>query len=134
MKSIKLVYGKSDIISTIQNVSIAIDNKIQNVYLKSPLYNKCGVQVGNFCSNALIQQISSNNFMVRINSTYSLNGLGTINWQYNYIRADILTSFPVGMLIEGTIVSGTGKFLGARGKVKINPTADGTRYVVIKFD
>ncbi len=134
MKSIKLIFKQSDIVPTIQNISVEPNKQIQNVYLKSPLFNKCGVQVGYNVSNSLIQQVSTDNFVVRSNITYTLDGLGTINWQYNFTRPVRTTVFPDGILVEGKIISGTGKFLGATGKVKINPKADGTRYVVVKFD
>ncbi len=54
--------------------------------------------------------------------------------EYSFINSKPNVFYPEGTIVESNIVSGTGEFLGATGKVKLNPTADGKRYVVIKFN
>ncbi len=137
MKSIKFYFDINDkeFISTSQTVpTVKSNNLINNVYIKTPIYNPYGKKIGYKTSNDILQQVSSTEYSVRIFNTYHFDNLGTINWEYSFINSKPNVFYPVGTIAESNIVSGTGDFLGATGKVKLNPTADGKRYVVIKFD
>ena len=137
MKSIKFYFDINDkeFISTSQTVpTVKSTNLINNVYIRCPIYNPDGVKIGYKTSNDILQQLSPTKYSVRIFNTYHLDGFGTINWEYAFVNDKPNVYYPVGVVAESTIVSGTGVFNGVSGKVKLNPTADGKRYVVIKFN
>ncbi len=133
MKSVKLTYNQSTITQTSQIVNVATNNLIKTIFVKSPLFSKYGLEVGNFVSNVNVQQLAVNKFSFTVQSTYYLNGYGSFNWQYSFIRADQNYVYTPNVVIEAPIVSGTGKFLNSTGKIKINPTSDGNYYVVAKL-
>jgi hypothetical protein len=137
MKSIKFYFDINDkeFISTSQTVpATKPDNLISNVYIRCPIYNKCGKKIGWKTSSDILQQLSSNQYSVRIFNTYHFEGLGTINWEYAFINSQPNVYYVPGVIAESNIISGTGKFIGTTGTVKLNPTDDGKRYVIINFN
>jgi hypothetical protein len=136
MKSIKFYFDITDneFISTSQTVpTTKSNNLINNVYIRSPIYSKCGQKIGYKTSNDILQQLAPNKYSVRISNTYYIEGKGTINWDYSFINDKPNVFYPAGIVAESTIISGTGDFIGASGKVKLTPTPDGKRYVEINF-
>lgn len=136
MKSIKFYWDSNDseFVLTSDNVSnIKPNNLISNVYIRSPIYNKCNQKVGYIVSNSVIQQLSVNQFSVRINQTFYLEGEGTITWDYSFINSKFNVLYLLDDIPESTIVSGTGKFVGAKGLIKIIPKPDGKRLVTVNI-
>jgi len=91
MKSIKFYFDINDkeFISTNQTVPTSKpNNSISNVYIRCPIYSKCGKKIGWKTSNDILQQLSSNQYSVRIFNTYHFEGLGTINWEYSFINSE----------------------------------------------
>jgi hypothetical protein len=85
MKSIKFYFDINDkeFISTSQTVpTVKSNNLINNVYIRTPIYDPNGVKIGYKTSNDILQQVSSTEYSVRIYNTYHLENLGTINWEY----------------------------------------------------
>lgn len=116
-----------------QNISTKPNNLIQQVFIRTPIYNKCGKKIGYKTSNDLLQQVSSTEYAVRIYNTYFIEGEGTINWEYSFINDKPSVLYPVGIMAESNIVSGTGDFLNLKGNVTLYPTPDGLRQVKIFF-
>ena len=55
------------------------NNLIKNVYIRCPIYSKCGQKIGYKTSNDILQQLAPNKYSVRIFNTYHIEGRGTIN-------------------------------------------------------
>ncbi len=118
---------------TTQNISNKPGNLVQQVFIKCPIYNKHNKQIGYKTSTDVLQQLNSNLYSVRISNTYYIEGEGTINWDYSFLNNVPSVLYPIGVLAESNIISGTGKFLGLNGNVTLLPTSDGLRHVKIFF-
>ena len=116
-----------------QTISSKPGNLVQYVFIRCPIYNKCNEQIGYKTSTYTLQQLGPNLYSVRISNTYYINGEGTINWEYSFLNSTPSVLYPINVLAESTIVSGTGEFLGAKGNVTLLPTPDGVRQVKIYF-
>jgi len=114
-------------------VNQSATNLIQHVFITTPIYNKCGVQIGYKSSDDILQQIGPNKYIVKINNTYFIDGKGTINWQYSFISDKPNVYYPIGIEAKSTIVSGTGCYIGEEGTVSLMPLVTGRRNVTIKF-
>jgi CTP-dependent riboflavin kinase len=91
------------------------------------------VKIGHKVSDDYVQQVSNNEYVVRIYNTYTFNNKGSISWEYVFKNNKPTIYYPVGVVAIGRIVSGTGEFVNIKGYVKLLPTANGLRYVKIKY-
>jgi hypothetical protein len=114
-------------------VNPSATNLIEHVFINTPIYNNCGVQIGYKSSDDVLQQIGVNKYIVKINNTYFIEGKGTINWQYSFITDKPSVYYPIGIEAKSTIVSGTGCYIGSQGTVSLMPLVTGRRNVTIKF-
>ena len=107
---------------------------IAHVFLRCPIYDNCGFQIGYKIADDYIQQVDINQYIVRINSSYYIYNQGTISWQYTFMNTIPSQFYPIGILAESNIIATTGKYLGKNGNVSLMPNADGSRNVTIQFD
>jgi hypothetical protein len=114
-------------------VNASPTNLVQHVFINTPIYNNCGVQIGYKSSDDVLQQIGVNKYLVKINNTYFIDGKGTINWQYAFITDKPSVYYPIGIEAKSTIISGTGCYIGSEGTVSLMPLVTGRRNVTIKF-
>ncbi len=137
MKSVKFYFDVNDSEHSLTTQTVPSskpNNLTQNVYIKTPIYDKNSVKIGYKLSNDIIQQLSHNEYAIRIQNTYFIEGLGSINSEYAFINSKPQVTYTPNIVIESTISSGTGNFMGAKGRVAINPTPDGRRYVIVNFE
>ena len=110
------------------------NNYISHGFVSTPIYDSFNVQIGYKCSDDYVQQVSENEYMVRINNTYYINNKGTISWQYAFINHVPSYFYPVGINASGNITSATGEYFGKTGAVSLIPNSDGTRDVTVVFN
>ncbi len=137
MKSVKFYFDINDPEHTLTSQTVASskpNNLIQNIYIKTPIYDKNSVKIGYKLSNDIIQQLSQNEYAIRVQNTFFIEGSGSINSEYSFINNKSAVTYTPNVVIESTISSGTGNFMGAKGRLGINPTQDGRRYVVVNFE
>ena len=102
-------------------------------FITAPLYNSSGVKIGYKASDDYIQQISDNQYLIRLNNIYYIDGQGTITWNYAFINNNPNPYYPDGTVAKSNIVSTTGNYLGTSGIVSLTPQKDGRRDVTINF-
>jgi hypothetical protein len=107
---------------------------IAHAFINAPIYDQFGIQIGTKVSDDYIQQVDVAKYVVRISSTYVINGKGTITWQYSFEHSTPDFYYPIGVLANSNIVSTTGDYYGKTGVVSLNPTPDGKRTVTIGFN
>jgi len=108
---------------------------VSHVFIKCPIYTKDSngnkSQIGYKVSDDYVQQVDADKYSVRIHNTYYLNNYGTINWEYSFLNRKPEVFYPVNKIAASNITSTTGSYLGAKGYVRLLPTADGLRKVKI---
>ncbi len=109
-------------------------NYIAHVFIKAPIYDIFGVQIGYKVSDDYIQQVAENEYVIRISSTYTIGRRGTISWQYTFINDKPSEFYPIGVLASSNIVSTTGSYFGKTGAVSLMPEAGGKRNVTVGFN
>jgi hypothetical protein len=112
-------------------VSSEPGNLIEHAFIRTPIYDDFGIQIGYKTSDDYIQQLSDNEYGVRISNTYFIQGKGTINWSYNFVNNLPSYYYPVDKIASSNITSTTGDYIGKTGFVYLNPVSNGTRYVKI---
>ena len=123
-----------------KSFAIEVPNNIPNNYtahafVSTPIYDsEFNQKIGYKVSDDYIQQVSENEYMVRINNTYYINGQGTISWQYAFLNNKPSYYYPIGILAVSNITSTTGSYYGKTGVVSLMPNKDGSRNVTIGFN
>jgi len=110
------------------------DNYVAHSFLQIPIYDNNNNQIGYKVADDYVQLLATNEYLVRINSTYVIEGQGTISWQYSFVNSTPSFLYPVGVLASSNITSTTGNYLGKTGAVSLYPNADGSRNVLIGFN
>lgn len=112
-------------------------NYISHVFVKCPIYKEynCGnvKQIGYKIADDYVQQVDTNKYLVRINSTYFIDNYGTISWQYSFMNSVPEVYYPLNIVAASNIICTTGKYLGKRGYVNLTATDDGIRRVKVIF-
>jgi len=119
--------------SKVAVINPSTTNLVEHVFINTPIYNNCGVQIGYKSSDDVLQQVGVNKYLVKILNTYFIEGKGTINWQYSFITDKPSVYYPIGIEAKSTILSGTGCYIGSEGTVSLMPLVTGRRNVTIKF-
>ena len=110
-------------------------NYLAQAFISVPIYDACNIMIGYKVSDDIIQQIDTNKYSVRINSTYYIEGKGTINWSYEFINDEPNYYYPSETLLSSTITSGTGIYECSTGVVYLwADKGPGYRYVTINFN
>jgi phage regulator Rha-like protein len=95
-------------------------------------------QIGYKVSNTYVQQVDVNKFIIRVNGTYTFmsKGLevGSLSWTDVYTSTINSNLYPVNIPVKSKIISGTGVFLNATGKVTTLAKSNGDRLFDVKFD
>jgi hypothetical protein len=114
------------------------NNIIDQTFVRTPIYSLKNKQIGYKVSNAYVQQIESNKFVVRGNSTYTFMSkgveVGSLSWIDVYTNTINSNLYPVNIPIKSKIISGSGVFLNATGKVTTLAKTNGDRLFDVKFD
>ena len=112
-------------------------NYISHVFVKCPIYKEyqCGniKKIGYKVADDYVQQLDTDKYSVRINSTYYIEGSGTISWQYSFINNVPEVYYPLNTNASSNIICTTGNYVGKRGYVNLLATSDGKRNVKIIF-
>ncbi len=104
-------------------------------FISVPIYDACNIMIGYKVSDDYIQQIAESKYAVRINSTYFIEGKGTINWSYEFINDAPNYYYPSEKLLSSTITSATGIYECLTGNVYLwADQGAGYRYVTIMFN
>jgi len=137
---VKFFFDKNDP-EFISNTVVLDDtpgNYISHVFIKCPIYKKysCGdsKQIGYKVSDNYVQQVDTDKYLIRINSTYYFNNGGTVSWQYSFLNDVPEVYYPLNEMVTSNIISTTGCYLGKKGYVNLIPTEDGLRKVKIVFN
>jgi hypothetical protein len=134
---INFFFDKND--PQFKSKTIVVDNTpgnyISHVFIKCPIYKKydCGniKQIGYKVADDYVQQVDTDKYLVRINSTYYIEDKGTITWQYSFINNVPEVYYPLDIVASSNIICATGHYLGKKGVVNLLPTADGKRDIKI---
>jgi len=132
-------FSKNDpnFISTDITVNQSTTNDIEHVFVRSPIYTLENKQIGYKVSDDYVQQVDTGKYVVRLNNTYVFYSkgvkVGSISWQYVFVNTTNSVYYPVNVANKSTIISGTGKFVNAKGTVTLIAKPDGDRFVYIKF-
>jgi len=111
------------------------NNYISRIFISTPIYDSEFKQkIGYKVSNDYIQQVSENEYIVTIYSTYYIYGQGTISWQYSFLNDKPSYYYPVGILAVSNITSTTGTYYGKTGVVSLTAYEDGKRDVTVGFN
>jgi len=110
------------------------DNYVSHSFLQIPIYDNNNNEIGYKVTDDYVQLLDANEYLVRINSTYVIDGQGTISWQYSFVNNTPSFLYPVGILASSNITATTGNYLGKTGAVSLYPNADGSRDVLIGFN
>jgi len=123
-----------DFTSRITVVS-ALDPYIAHAFVQTPIYDEAtGNKIGYKVSDDYVQQVGPEVYIIRLSNTYSLDGRGSISWNYTFENDTTSFYYPTNVQAVSTIVSGTGEFYGATGTVRLFPQSDGSRHVQIIFN
>jgi hypothetical protein len=110
---------------------------ISHVFVKCPIYKKYKdgkiKKIGYKVADDYVQQVGTNKYIVRINSTYYFDNAGTISWQYSFLNDVPEVYYPLNKNAISNIICTTGCYLGKKGYVSLLPTEDGLRKVKIVF-
>ncbi len=109
------------------------NNFIEHAFISTPIYDDFGVKIGYKVSDDYVQQVSENEYMVRISNTYYIQNKGTISWNYAFLNDKPSYFYPIGVA-KSNITSTTGEYLGRTGAVILEPFADGLRKVQVVFN
>lgn len=109
------------------------DPYIGHWFITTPIYDINNKQIGYKATDDYIQQVGENQYLVRYNNTYFIDGKGTISWQYAITNPLPNPYYPLGSVAKGRITSATGSFVNINGCVSLTPQADGRRDVVICY-
>lgn len=137
---LKFYFDKNDpeFINTTIVVNDTPGNYISHDFVKCPIYKKysCGniKRIGYKVADDYIQQLDTNKYSVKINSTYYFEDKGTISWQYSFINNVPEVYYPVNKIATSNITSTTGCYLYKNGYVHLLPKQDGIRKVKIIFN
>ena len=82
-------------------------NYIRLGYAQIPFLDNSGRVMGYEVNNSVIQKQSEDNYIYRLNTTYNL-AKGTINVLFHLNITNTDGRFPVGITIQGDIMSGSG--------------------------
>ena len=108
---------------------------LAHAFLKVPIYDKFNIQIGYKVSDDYIQQLSDNQYSVRINSTYHFfNNNSSISWQFCFINNKPNYFYPLNTSNASNITSTTGDYFGKTGVVSLIAKEDGSRNVTIGFN
>ncbi len=135
----KIFFDKND--PQFKSKTVVVDdtsgNYISHVFIKCPIYKKytCGniKKIGYKVADDYVQQVDTDKYLVRINSTYYIENEGTITWQYSFINNVPEVYYPLDIDASSNIICTTGCYLGKKGFVNLLPTSDGKRKVKIIF-
>jgi hypothetical protein len=109
-------------------------NYIAHAFIKTPIYDDFNVQIGYKVSDDYIQQLSTNVYSVRINSTYFFFNNSTISWQYSFLNDKPTYFYPLNIPNTSNIISSTGLYLNKTGTITLIANKNGTRDVTINFN
>jgi hypothetical protein len=108
---------------------------IAHVFLKVPIYDDFNVQIGYKVANNYIQQLTDNQYSIKINSTYYFyNNNSSVNWEFCFINDTPNYYYPLNTPNASNIISTTGEYLGKTGVVSLIAKEDGSRYVTVCFN
>jgi hypothetical protein len=114
-------------------------NYVEHVFIQTPIYDIKDTNstnpIGYKVTDDYIQLLSPGQYLIRINSTYTLNNKGTISWQYSFVNTVPSVLYPPGVNAISNVVSTTcnyNRYSG--GQVVLTPKADGSRFVLITLD
>jgi hypothetical protein len=111
------------------------DPYLVHAFLKIPIFDEFNVQIGYKVSDDYIQQLSENEYSVRINSTYHFfNNNSSISWQFCFINYKPNYLYPLNTPNTSNIIATTGDYYGKTGVVSLFAKEDGTRDVTIGFN
>ncbi len=102
-------------------------------FITTPIYDSKNKVIGYKATDDYIQEVGTNQYLVRYLNTYFINGKGTISWQYATVNDQPNPFYPLGVTAKARITSATGDYVNASGCVKLTPKADGQRDVVISY-
>jgi hypothetical protein len=138
-KQLVFKFSKNDpnFISTNVTVNDSTTNDIQHVFVRAPLYSLKNKQIGYKVSDDYVQQVGTEKYVIRLNNTYVFYckgvEIGSISWQYVFVNKTNSVYYPENVANKSTIISGTGKFVNAKGTVTLVAKPNGDRIVTIKF-
>jgi hypothetical protein len=137
---LRFKFSKND--SEFKSTNIIVDNSTTNnistSFVKAPIYSLKNKQIGYKVSHDIVQQVGENKYVVTLNNTYAFTSkgvyVGSISWKYVFINTTNSVFYPVNVPAKSTIISGTGVFSKAKGKVTLMAKPNGDRFVDIKFE
>ena len=136
---LKFKFSKNDDEFTSTNVTIdnSTTNNISHAFVKVPIYSLKNKKIGYKVSDDIVQQVGENKYVVTLNNTYAFTSkgvyVGSISWKYAFINTSNNIFYPVDIPAKSSIISGTGVFSNAKGKVTLIAKPNGDRFVDIKF-
>ena len=136
---LKFYFDKNDLDFKTETIIISDTpgNYIAHVFVKCPIYKKysCGnvKKIGYKVADDYIQQLDTDKYSIKINSTYYFEGNGTISWQYSFINNVPEVYYPINKIVSSNITSKTGCYLYKDGYVHLLAKQDGIRKVKIIF-
>jgi hypothetical protein len=122
-----------EFVTTPISVSDKPGNFISHVFVRAPIYDLANKKIGYKVSDDYIQQVATDRYVVRLNNTYTIDGKGTISWQYVFVSDKPEIYYPVNEQAATNIISSTGEYFGLKGTVALFPKSDGSRLVNISF-
>ena len=109
-------------------------NYISHVFVKAPLYDFTDKRIGYKVTDDYVQQVGEKKYIVRLNNTYSIDGKGSISWQYVFENDNQNVFYPTNGIVASNIIATTGEYYGKTGFVSLFPKPDGTRVVNVTFN
>jgi hypothetical protein len=138
-KKIAFKFSTKDPNFTSQNVVVnpSNTNYISHAFVRCPIYNSKNKVMGYKVSDDYVQQVGTNKYVVRLNNTYTFlsnnKSVGSISWQYVFENTTNSIYYPPNVPAKSTVISGTGIFANAKGKVTLIPKENGDRFVYISL-
>uniref|UniRef100_A0A6C0LF14 Uncharacterized protein n=1 Tax=viral metagenome TaxID=1070528 RepID=A0A6C0LF14_9ZZZZ len=135
---LRFKFSKNDLVTVTVPVNTSSTNSISHSFVNCPIYNPKNKQIGYKVSDDYVQQVAMDKYVVRLNNTYTFtkngNAIGTISWQYVFINTANNIYYPIDVPCASQIISGTGIFEHAKGKVTLLAKKNGDRLVDIEFE
>lgn len=111
------------------------DPYVSHSFIKVPIYDEFNTKIGYKVSDDYIQQLSENEYSVRIFSTYHfLDNNSSISWQYSFINNKPNYFYPLNTINASNITATTGIYFGKTGAVALEAYENGLRKVTIAFN
>jgi hypothetical protein len=111
------------------------DNYKAQLFITSPLYNiETNEVIGSKTTVDDIQQTGPSQYLLHIQTTYMLNDMGSVSWQFSTYNNTPSQFFTTAVPSVSNIVSTTGDFLGRTGTVSVAPSPTDLRVVTVLFN